>query len=497
VITPADLRDGRAGRGATALLIDVPDAADDRPTRRPERVDDPDLLAYVIYTSGSTGRPKGVQITHRGLANHLRWAVAELAGRGSGGAPVFSSVAFDLVVPNLWAPLLAGQPVHLVPAGTDLTELGAVLRDLAPFSFVKLTPGHLEILSQQLDTAWLADLAGVVVVAGQALPARLADHWASALGPNRLINEYGPTEATVGTSTRPVDAPVTGETVPIGRPLPGVVMRVLDPALRPVPVGVVGEVYVGGVGLARCYAGAPAMTAERFVPDPFSADGARLYRTGDLGTVLPTGDVHFIGRRDDQVKIRGYRVELGEITAVLAGHRSVRDAVVLADTGDNGEVRLLAFAVAEPPAGDGLAEELRAECGRRLPSYMVPGSFTLVDRFPLTANGKLDSRQLVALAGSGESESVAPEGIIEVYVAEVFAELLGHQVGAHSDFFQSGGNSILAIRLVAALRSVFEVDLPIRSVFEGPTVAELASGREDPGRLGRRPGRPRRRVASA
>ncbi|MBN6039759.1 non-ribosomal peptide synthetase [Amycolatopsis sp. 195334CR] len=474
VITTAALRERLAGSTAKVLLLDE-DKNEDAPRHRPDRVTDADLLAYVIYTSGSTGKPKGVQVTHRGLANHLRWATGELASRGSGGAPVFSSVAFDLVVPNLWAPLLAGQPVHLLPGDMDLTELGSLLRNLAPFSFIKLTPGHLEILSQQLGADWSADLAGVIVVAGQALPVRLADHWATVLGPNRLINEYGPSEATVGTCTYPVQPPVTGEAVPIGRALPGVTMRVLDPLLRPVPVGVVGEVYVGGIGLARCYANAPAMTAERFLPDPFG-DGERLYRTGDLATVLPSGDVHFLGRSDDQVKIRGYRVELGEIGAVLAEHPSVREAVVLAGTGDdtdNGETRLLAFVV--PAAEDaGLAEELRAECTRRLPAYMVPGSYTFVDRFPLTANGKLDSRKLIAQAAPDETELVAPEGVVETHIAEVFAGLLGHEVGAHSDFFQTGGNSILAIRLVAAIQDAYEIELPIRAVFEGPTVAALA-----------------------
>ena len=473
VITTASLRDRLAGFASTVLVLDdlEPTA---RPGHRPERVTDPDLLAYVIYTSGSTGRPKGVQVTHRGLVNHLRWATAELAGRGSGGAPVFSSVAFDLVVPNLWAPLLAGQPVHLLPSDMDLTELGFMLRNLAPFSFIKLTPGHLEILSQQLDGDWLADLAGVIVVAGQALPATLANHWAGALGPDRLINEYGPSEATVGTCIYPVSSGETGDTVPIGRPLPGVTMRVLDSLMRPVPVGVVGEVYVGGAGLARGYACAPALTAERFLPDPFSTGGARLYRTGDLAKVLPSGDVCFIGRSDDQVKIRGYRVELGEIAAVLMEHPSVHDAVVVADTDDAGEVRLLAFAVPEASAGDGLADEALADCKRRLPTYMVPSSYTLVDQFPLTANGKLDRRQLVALAGSAEAHLVAPESVVEMHIAEVFAELLGHQVGAHSDFFQSGGNSIVAIRLVAAIQDAYEIELPIRAVFEGPTVAELA-----------------------
>ncbi|HYQ63769.1 non-ribosomal peptide synthetase [Actinophytocola sp.] len=472
VVTTTGLADRLAGGASATLLLDAPDPA--APTSPPERTGDPDLLAYVIYTSGSTGRPKGVQIHHRGLVNHLRWAVAEMAARGSGGAPVFSSVAFDLVVPNLWAPLLAGQPVHLLPSDMDLTELGRMLSDRAPFSFIKLTPGHLEILSQQLAPGWLADLAGVVMVAGQELPSALANQWVAALGPDRLINEYGPSEATVGTCTYLLGSPETGDTVPIGKPLPGVTMRVLDSLLRPVPVGVVGEVYVGGAGLARGYAGAPAMTASRFLPDPFAADGARLYRTGDLARVLPSGDVSFVGRIDDQVKIRGYRVELGEITAALLDHPSVRDAVVLTDTGENAEVRLLAFVVAQQRNADGLAEEALAACHRRLPSYMVPASCTVVERFPLNANGKIDRGQLVSLAGGDDPVLDAPSGPTEERIAEIFASLLGHQVGVHSDFFTSGGNSIVAIRLVAAIQDAYEIDLPIRAVFEGPTVAALA-----------------------
>ncbi|TDQ00506.1 non-ribosomal peptide synthetase [Labedaea rhizosphaerae] len=479
VITTAALRSGLGGHVGTVVVLDQLDPAD-APATGPARVVDPDLLAYTIYTSGSTGVPKGVQVTHRGLVNHLRWAVTELATRGRGGAPVFSSVAFDLVVPNLWAPLLAGQTVHMLPSDMDLTELGPLLRDLAPFSFIKLTPGHLEILSQQLNPDWVADLAGVIVVAGQALPQALASDWTAMLGPDRLINEYGPSEATVGTCTYPVGAAAGAQardTVPIGKPLPGVTMRVLDDLMRPVPVGVVGEVYVGGTGLARGYAGAPGMTADRFMPDPFATDGGRLYRTGDLAEVLPSGDVSFIGRRDDQVKIRGYRVELGEIATVLRGHEAVADAVVLADTTDStgsGDVRLRAFVVPEAGAGQPSADELVEVCRRRLPAYMVPTTCTLIDHFPLNANGKLDTKALVALAGTVEPELAAPAGEVELHIAEVFADLLGHEVGADSDFFRSGGNSILAIRLVAAIQDAYEIELPIRAVFEGPTVAKLA-----------------------
>jgi amino acid adenylation domain-containing protein len=480
-------------------------AAPAGPVGRPA---DLDLLAYVIYTSGSTGRPKGVQVTHRGLANHLSWAVAELATRGAGGAPVFSSIAFDLVVPNLWAPLLAGRPVHMLPQDLDLAELGRRLTDAGPFGFIKLTPGHLEILSEQLPAERLAALAEVIVVAGEALPVRSASEWARALGDDRLINEYGPTEASVGTCVFPVAAPVTRDSVPIGRPLPGVTMYVLDVGLRPAPVGIAGEIYVGGAGVARGYVARPGLTAERFMPDPYGPPGARIYRTGDLARVLPDGNVDFIGRLDDQVKIRGYRVELGEIKCVVVAHPAVRDAVVIAETDAAGSTSVAAYYVpaagaaadggaaddgatddgaaggrpAEPgspsPSPRNLAETLAAHCAAQLPDYMIPSTFTPIGSIPLSANGKLDRRALPRPEKVPAVGLVTPRSLAEQRIAEIFTELLGTQAGANSHFFRDGGNSILAIRLIAAIQAAFEVDLRIRAVFEGPTVAELAEAVE-------------------
>ncbi|MFJ4712048.1 amino acid adenylation domain-containing protein [Streptomyces sp. NPDC088785] len=433
---------------------------------RPARSADPDRLAYVIYTSGSTGRPKGVEITHAGLAGHLRWAVDALALAAPGGAAVFTSVAFDLGVPNLWAGLLAGRPTTLLPQDLELTELGDRLTAAAPLAFLKLTPGHLEILSG-LPEERIAGLAARIVVAGEALPPALAERWASLLGPGRLINEYGPTEASVGTCVHPVPAgPVRGS-VPIGRPLPGVRMHVVDSWLRPVPIGAVGELCVGGAGVARGYTGRPALTARRFVPDPFGEAGQRLYRTGDLVRVLDGGAVEFLGRADTQVKIRGYRVELAEIAAVVTEHPRVRQAVATAHDGR--------IAVAYVPDGEAPADPSLLElCAARLPAYMLPTAFTALAAMPLNANGKIDRSALPRPAAPAEG-LVAPRGVVEERVAEIFAELLAVPVGAHTGFFRAGGNSILAIRLVAALQDAFDVDLPIRAVFEGPSVAELAS----------------------
>ncbi|GAA1894344.1 hypothetical protein GCM10009837_15390 [Streptomyces durmitorensis] len=459
----------RIGRppGTRLLLTDA--ATEPAVTTAPDRTPDLDRLAYVIYTSGSTGRPKGVQVTHAGLANHLDWAAAELAGRGEGGAPVFSSIAFDLVVPNLWAPLMAGRTVTMLPQDLDLSTLGKQLTEAGPFAFVKMTPAHLEILSEQLSAEQVRALASVYVVAGEALPGRLVDRWAAP-----VINEYGPTEASVGTCVFPAPDQGNREIVPIGRPLPNMTMRVLDQHLQPVPVGVTGELYVGGAGVARGYVRQPEQTAAAFLPDPFGAPGDRMYRTGDLVRLLPGGDVDFLGRIDHQVKIRGHRIEITEIQLVLADHPQVREAVVTVRETGPGDRGLVAHYVAEgdtPPTHDDLVDH----CADRLPPYMVPPAFMALQALPLNANGKVDRTALAALEPQGEPDVVAPHTVVQERIAEIWAGLLGRDVGVHANFFHTGGNSILAIRLVAGLQDAFEIELPMRAVFEGPTVAELAT----------------------
>ncbi|OKK14731.1 hypothetical protein AMK16_29700 [Streptomyces sp. CB00455] len=482
VLTLAAHADRVAGGGRTVVDLDDPDgriAAG--PTEAPGVPADQDRLAYIIFTSGSTGTPKGVGVPHRGLAHHLAWASATLAGAGTGGSAVFSSVAFDLVVPNLWAPLTRGQSVHLLPPDLDLSELGKRLADGAPYSFLKLTPGHLEILAHQLGDEQAATLAPVVVVAGEALQGTLADHWARLLGPGGLVNEYGPTEASVGTCVNPLTAPVAEGVVPIGSPLPGMVMRVLDANLRDVPIGATGELHVGGTGVARGYLGRPGPTADRFVPDPQGPAGARLYRTGDLVRWLPGGVVDFLGRGDDQVKIRGHRIELGEIRAVLAGHPRLRDAVVVTHRAPSGELALTGYTV---PAGDPepTEEELRAHCARRLPDYMVPPVILSVPAIPLNANGKLDRAALPdpAAAESAPADGpAAPATVAERRIAGIWGDILGREVTVHDHFFRTGGNSILAIRLIAELQDEFDIHLSVRTVFEQPTVAGQAQAVED------------------
>ncbi|MFE3634719.1 amino acid adenylation domain-containing protein [Streptomyces sp. NPDC059168] len=468
--------------GERVLLDSDADAVTARPATRPARAADPDLLAYVIYTSGSTGTPKGVMVTRRGLANHLRWAEEELTA-GEGGAPLFSSVAFDLPATNVFGPLIAGRPVHVLPAD-DLTGLGAALVDGGPYAFVKLTPGHLEILGDQLTDAQAAALAGTVVVAGEELPGRLADRWLALLGPGRLLNEYGPTETSIGTLVHPVCERHTG-TVPLGLPLPRTTAVVLDEAGRPLPVGVTGELYIGGAGVARGYLGRPALTAERFVPDPYGVPGTRLYRTGDLARRRSDGAIEFLGRVDRQVKVRGYRVELGEIEARLSELPGVRDAVVIMSPTSQGEQALAAYVVPGDPDAAGRPTDLDPEALRRqltavLPEYMVPSSFTVIDAMPLTANGKLDRDALPEAGAFGDHAYTAPSGVAEERIAALFGEILDlERIGADAHFFHLGGHSILAIRLTACLQEEFDLDLSVRTVFEAPTVRELAQAVED------------------
>ncbi|HUQ57173.1 non-ribosomal peptide synthetase [Lentzea sp.] len=457
------------------LVVGVDDVSAE-PATAPERVADLDRLAYVIYTSGSTGRPKGVQVPHRGLVNHVWWAVEELASQGTGGAPLFSSIAFDLVVPNLWAPLLAGQAVHMVPQDTDLGALGAALA--GPYSFIKLTPAHLEVLTHQLPPERANAIAPLLVVAGEALTRRVVTAW-RALAPDvRLVNEYGPTETSVGTCVHPVEGPITAEVQPIGRPLPNVTMYVLDHRLEPVPVGVPGELYVGGTGVARGYAGRPELTAERFLPDPYGPPGARLYRSGDVVRVLPDGDVDFLGRGDGQVKIRGYRVELGEIEARIAQDPRVTDVRVVLREDNPGEKQLVAYLT----GAEFDPQELRAVLEPVLPAYMVPSAFVQLDAIPLNANGKVDRAALPAPGADAfaRAASVAPRTPLEERVAAVWHDVLGSECGVHDDFFELGGDSIRAVALIGALRAS-GFDVSVKDVFQHRTVAALCerlSGRE-------------------
>ncbi|WP_327047438.1 amino acid adenylation domain-containing protein [Microbispora sp. NBC_01189] len=435
---------------------------------------DIDRLAYVIFTSGSTGKPKGVQVTHRGLVNHVWWAVEDLASQGDGGAPLFGSVAFDLVVPNLWAPLVTGQRVTVLAQDFDMGELGALLVAGGPYSFIKCTPGHLEVLGHQIDARQAAALAGTIVVAGEALPGSMANRWMEMLGPGRLVNEYGPTEASVGTCIYPVRDAQLVEVVPIGRPLPNMRMYVLDPNRRLQPAGVPGELYVGGVGVTRGYLNRPDLTEERFLADPF-VPGGRMYRTGDRVAWARDGNVVFLGRFDDQVKIRGYRIELDEVRAAVLDHPGVRDAVVVVHAFTPEDRRLVAYYVPEAREPDDLADH----CAARLPEYMVPSMFVPLETIPLNANGKVDRKALPDPAVRAAEDLAEPETETEIAVAGVWREVLGIEaISIDSDFNALGGHSLLLIRMVAKLRQALPSDgyqVTVLDAIANRTVRDLAA----------------------
>ncbi|MFG2041345.1 amino acid adenylation domain-containing protein [Dactylosporangium sp. NPDC048998] len=358
---------------------------------------DPDALAYLMYTSGSTGKPKAVMVQHRGLVNYLLWAAEAYLARGAGGSPYFTSISFDLGVPSLFGPLLVGQAVDLLPDPLDVADLGRLLASGAPYSFVKMTPGHLNLLALDLEPAEAHVLAGLVIAAGDAFPVELAARWAALAGPGGtpVATEYGPTEITVGNSGQTVDHSQWTGLIPLGDPIANTTMYVLNARSEPVPAGVPGEVYVGGTGVAAGYLGAPALTADRFVPDPWGPPGARMYRTGDRGR-WQAGALEFLGRIDGQRKIRGHRVELGEVAAAVRRHPDVADAVVIVHERPARPARLAAFVVLVAQRVLD-ARALRAALAEELPEYMIPTDIRAVADVPLTANGKIDNRRLESL----------------------------------------------------------------------------------------------------
>ncbi len=429
----------------------------------------PENIAYLIYTSGSTGQPKGVLIAHRGLCNLSEAQLSCFGVKPENRLLQFASLTFDASIFEIAMGLRAGASLYF--ASLDSVMPGPRLAKLLSenkISNVTLPPSVLAALPD----SQLPDLK-TIIVAGEACSARLVSQWQQG---RRFFNAYGPTETTVWASLAMC---ANGSTAPpIGRPIPNVRIYLLDPNLRPVPPGVPGELHIGGPGLARGYLNRPDLTAEKFIPDPFSGLAAeRLYKTGDLARYLPDGNIEFLGRIDHQVKINGLRIELGEVEVVLSNHPAVREAVVMAREDARGENRLVAYIEI-----DGRTEpstsELRAYIKEKLPDYMIPSAFVILDVFPLTSNGKIDRRALPApdhaLRESQQDRSV-PRNIFEEMLTGVWAKVLGtDQVGIHANFFELGGNSILATQVTSRISESFQVELPLRSIFESPTVAQLA-----------------------
>jgi len=439
-----------------------------------------DNPAYLLYTSGSTGTPKGVLVTHRALAAYVR-AVSAIYGLGPADrAMQFASLSFDASAEEIFTALTTGA--SLVVRSGPAEDAATFLRRCANLGLTALSlpTAYWHLLAAALESGeaeWPAGLRMVVMGGERALPERWAA-WGKGQGFRpRLFNAYGPTEATIGATFQ--EHP--GGTLPvrevsIGRPLPGWRAHVLDADLRPLPVGATGELFLGGVGLARGYLGDPARTAERFVPNSVGAAGDRLYRTGDRARWRPDGTLEFAGRIDTQVKVRGFRIELGEIEAALAAQPEVREAAVVTRVEASGNARLLAFVVWRGEEGD--AAGLRAALEKRLPAWMVPSGIVALDALPVTASGKLDRRALERLApevGAVAREIRPPSNPVEEGLAEIWSELLGvERVGLNDDFFALGGHSLLATQLVSRVRQRFGVDLPLHGLFELRTLEDLA-----------------------
>jgi len=439
----------------------------------------PSNLAYVMYTSGSTGKPKGAMILHRGLVNYLCWAIQTYRVQKGGSVPVHSSISFDLTVTSLFPALMVGGMIELLREDQGAQNLLAALRRKGDRNLVKITPAHLEALTLQLGSGEMDGMTRAFVIGGENLLAENLRLWREVAPATRLINEYGPTETVVGCCVYEVqpEDPASGP-VPIGRPIANTQCHILDEHLQPVPVGVMGELYIGGVGVARGYLNRPDLTAQRFLPDPFSGSReARMYKTGDLARYRQDGILEYLGRVDNQVKIRGYRIELGEIEAVLSACTAVRSCAVLAREDTPGNKQLVAYVVArnQNPVS---VTELQGALKLRLPEYMVPARFVLLDSLPLTANGKIDRQRLpapVAETAAQETTEGAPLSDAEKRLVSLWKEALKlDSVSVHDDFFELGGHSLLAIRLASRIREEFAVDLAALALFESPTIAKLA-----------------------
>jgi amino acid adenylation domain-containing protein len=428
----------------------------------------PSNLAYVLHTSGSTGRPKGVEIEHRALTNFLCSMARQPGLEPTDVLLAVTTLVFDIAGLELFLPLITGGRIELVSRDTALdgVALGRVLATSGA-TVMQATPATWRML---FESGWKGDRRLKALCGGESMDPNLAARLAQSCG--SVWNMYGPTETTIWSSTERIES----NEVSIGRPIANTRMYVLDRHQEPVPRGVVGHLWIGGEGVARGYLNRAELTRERFVADPFY-QGTRMYRTGDLARHLSDGRLEWLGRIDDQVKIRGYRIELGEIEAALSSHAQVRDCVVAAREELTDDLRLVAYVVPAVARGP-VIEELRSHLRAILPDYMIPAAFMFIDAIPRTPNGKVDRNALPAPSSHPTELAtgyVAPRNRVEEVMTEIWAEVLGvEKVGVFDHFFELGGHSLSATRLIARLKSAFQLDVPLRSIFMEPTIAGMA-----------------------
>ncbi|MFB0617917.1 amino acid adenylation domain-containing protein [Streptomyces sp. AGS-58] len=479
VVTETALAGLLAASAAEPLLVDHDPGIAGQDPGNPGLAVTPDSLAYVIYTSGSTGTPKGVMIEHRNLVNYVCWCLEGYRPLGGTGAPLYSSMAFDLPVTSLFPALLSGQPVTLTEDdGTPGIDALVAELERGGFGLLKLTPSHLALLNRSLSPQALRRAAGRLIAGGEELTREMVSRWAEHAPDTVVDNEYGPTETTVGCShLEGTPGELPPGVLPIGRPFANTTMRVLDRDLQLLPVGVVGELYIGGAQLARGYVERPGLTAERFVPDPYAArPGERLYRSGDLARYREDGVLEFAGRVDHQVKIRGYRIEPGEVEAALRREAGLRDVAVHMVSTPGGEKELAAYLV---PADGGTLDPvaLRDRLAQVLPAHLVPSRYLVLDELPMTASGKIDLARLPKDTQPVSARPYrAPRTAVENILARAWAAALKHeQVGIDDSFTELGGHSLTVMQVITKLRAEHGYKLTFQDFYRHRTVAELAA----------------------
>jgi amino acid adenylation domain-containing protein len=434
-------------------------------------------LAYVIYTSGSTGHPKGVMVAHQAIVNTMLWRLTTFSLSPADCILQNIPLSFDPSIWQIFGALLSGARLELTRPGghQDIGHLLKLMIDRR-VSIADFPPSILGIL---LDEQHLSDCTALrcLFSGGEALTVDLQDRLMARL-PVRLFNQYGPTESAIDTTFWPCEPEAGRRVVPIGRPIANMRVYLLDQHLQPVAVAMPGELYIGGIGLARGYLNSHGLTAERFIPDPFGdGPGTRLYRTGDLARHLPNGSIEFLGRVDHQVKIHGLRIELGEVEAALVQCPAVKAGVVTVTADPHGDTRLVAYIVSDAHA-ELTINELHSFLRHKIPSYMVPASFVMLDVLPLLPNGKVDRHALPAVEAhclESQAAFVAPSTPIEIALAKLWVEILGvERAGVDDNFFYSGGHSLMAMQMVSHVRLQFGTDLRLRDFFMSPTIAGLA-----------------------
>ncbi|HEY4932224.1 MAG TPA: amino acid adenylation domain-containing protein [Terriglobales bacterium] len=454
----------------------------DQPRTNPSCATTPQNLVYVIYTSGSTGVPKGVAVRHRNLVNYSHFITRRLRLEQHPEGLHFgtvSTIGADLGNTCIYPSLISGGCLHVIgyDVSTDAQRFARYTSEY-PIDVLKIVPSHLQALLHSAEARQVLPRK-FLILGGETLTPKLLESIQGLGASCEVLNHYGPTETTVGSLTLRVAEydwknPLAAS-IPIGRPIANTQVYLLDTLLQPVPLGVVGELYVAGDGVTAGYLNQPDRTAERFVRNPFVEDAnAKMYRTGDLARYLTDGNIEFLGRGDDQVKIRGFRIELGEIESVLAKRAGVKQAVILAKDDERGDKRLLAYVVADRDQNNS-PEELRAHLKQQLPEFMVPSAIVLLPRIPLTANGKIDRQALPEPEAVETKSYIAPKTATEESVAKIWADVLRRdRISTDDNFFDLGGHSLLATQVISRMREQFRIELPIRALFESPTVSGLA-----------------------